>query len=264
MRDPTIQASTRDGILTITLDRPARLNAFNADMCAELDAAVCGAQRDDAVRCLLLTGAGRAFCSGQDLQTVQPGSDGADALDLGAYLRDCINPFITRLRTLEKPVVAAVNGVAAGVGVSLALAADLRICARSTLFKMAFVNIGLVPDGGATLALVQHVGYARAAEMCLLGEPVSAEQALQMGLVNRVVDDAELPTVAREVAARLAALPTRAIGLTKSALNRAWAATLREQLECEASLQAAAACTADHREGVLAFKEKRPARFVGK
>ncbi|MBP7744537.1 MAG: enoyl-CoA hydratase/isomerase family protein [Phycisphaerae bacterium] len=260
----TVQIQSGDGVLTVTLNRPDVLNAFNADMSVELGAALRQAQRDDAVRCVVLTGAGRGFCAGQDLRELQGmTAGGTEAVDLGAHLRDKINPLVLRIRTMEKPVLAAVNGIAAGAGVSFALAADLRVCARSAYFKLAFVGIGLVPDGAAARALVQQVGLARASELCLLGETVSAEDALRMGLVNRVVDDALLAATARELALRLAALPPRALALTKRALNHACTATLDEQLEYEAYLQATAGRTADHREGVAAFLDKRAPRFTG-
>lgn len=289
----TIQATTEDGILTITLNRPESLNAYNEAMSVELAAALKAAERDDKIRCVVLTGAGRAFCSGQDLQEIRArydgggaggsaesaerpsagpresgggslGGAGRDALDFGGHLRQKYNPIILKLRTLEKPVIAAVNGVAAGAGASFAFAADLRICAQSASFVLAFVHVGLVPDSAAALTLLQHVGYAKAAELCFLGEKLPAEEALRIGLVNRVVADAELPDAARGLALKLAALPTRAIGLTKRLLNRAWTANLEDQLEYEAFAQQTAGLTADHREGVLAFLEKRKARFLGR
>ncbi|MFQ5807639.1 MAG: enoyl-CoA hydratase-related protein [Phycisphaerae bacterium] len=263
----TIQVATEGGVLTITLDRPDSLNALNEQMSLELTAALRTAQRDDTVRCVVLTGAGRAFCSGQDLQAVQErytASGDEQGVDFGALLRQKYNPLAARIRTLEKPVVASVNGAAAGGGASLALACDLRICARSAYFMMAFVHVGLIPDIGATLTLLQHVGYARAAELCLLGEKLPAEEAFQAGLVNRVVDDEVLPTTTKEIGTKLASLPTRALGLTKRALYRAWTATLDDQLEYEAFLQDTASKTADHREGVSAFLEKRRPTFEGK
>ncbi len=260
----TIQVHAADGILTIKLNRPDRLNAFTAEMGVELGAALRLAQRDDAIRCIVLTGNGRGFCAGQDLRELWPDGTEAEPLDLGAHLRENINPLVLRLRTMEKPVIASVNGVAAGAGVSFALAADLRICARSATFNMAFVQIGLVPDAAGTLTLVQQVGYTRAFELCLLGEPLSAEKAQEIGLVNRVVDDQALPESTRELALRLAALPPRGLGLTKRALNHAWTATLDEQLAYEALVQSTAGRTADHREGVQAFFEKRTPIFTGK
>ena len=279
----TIQTATADGVYTITLNRPDSLNAFNEQMFVELNGALRAAARDDGVRCLVLTGAGRAFCSGQDLQEVRAryadetrispiapagaersGGSPAAGLDFGAHLRNKYNPLISRLRTMEKPVVAAVNGVAAGAGASLAFAADLRIAARSANFIMAFVHVGLIPDSGATLTLVQSVGYARAAELCFLGEKLPAEEAQRAGLINRVVDDADLPTAAHELAKKLASLPTTAIGLTKRLLNRAWNATIDDQLDYEAFMQATAGATADHREGIQAFVEKRKPKFTGR
>jgi 2-(1,2-epoxy-1,2-dihydrophenyl)acetyl-CoA isomerase len=263
----TLEVGSAGGVLTITLDRPESLNALNEQMSIELSAALRTAQRDENVRCIVLTGGGRAFCSGQDLRDVrdrfaQVGQD--RRLDFGVLLRQQYNPLVTRLRTLEKPVVAAVNGPAAGAGVSLALACDLRVCVRSAYFTTAFVNVGLIPDVGATLTVLQHVGYARAAELFYLGESLPAEEALQYGLVNRVVDDEVLPATVKEIAGKLASMPTKAIGLIKRALNRAWTTTLEEQLEYEAFLQSTAGKTADHHEGVLAFFEKRAADFKGK
>jgi len=261
----TIATSSAAGVMTITLNRPDSLNAYNEAMSIELTTALKAAQRDDAVRCIVLTGAGRGFCSGQDLAEVQerysrPGGE----LDFATHLRQKFNPLVTRLRTIEKPVIAAVNGVAAGAGASFALACDLRICAKSATFVMAFVHVGLIPDSAACLTLLQHVGYARAAEMCLLGEKIAAEQALAWGLVNRVVPDEQLVDETRKLATKLASLPTRAIGLTKRALSHAWTATLEDQLEYEAFLQDTAGNTADHREGVLAFLEKRRPKFEGR
>ncbi len=263
----TIQVAAAGGVLTITLNRPDVLNALNEQMSAELSAALRTAERDKRLRCVVLTGPGRAFCAGQDLRVVQErqaASDEPQAMDFGTLLRQRYNPIISRIRTLEKPVIAAVNGVAAGAGASLAFACDLCICARSAAFKMAFVRIGLVPDMGATLTLLRHVGHARAAELCFLGEQFPAEEALACGLVNRVVDDEQFEATVVDFAARLAAQPTRALGLTKRALNRAWTATLDDQLEYEAFLQDTAGKTADHREGVAAFVDKREAKFEGK
>ena len=263
----TLKTSLQDGVFTITLNRPDLLNVCNEQMGSELSAALKTAQRDKGVRCVVLTGAGRAFCVGQDLRELdelQIAGDRGEKFSFGPLLRARYNPLAVRLRTFEKPVVAAVNGIAAGAGAGLAFAADLRICARSAAFKMAFVDLGLVPDTGATLTLVQHVGYARAAELCLLGEELSAEEALGYGLVNRVVADEELQSVTRQIAGRLASWPPRAIALTKRALNQAWTAGLEEQLEYEAFLQTTAGRTADHREAVRAFVEKRKPKFQGK
>jgi 2-(1,2-epoxy-1,2-dihydrophenyl)acetyl-CoA isomerase len=263
----TIRVSADAGVLKITLDRPDALNALNEQMALELAAALRMAERDRQLRCVVLAGAGRAFCAGQDLRVIHEHHTAGDeprAVDFGTLLRQKYNPVISRIRTLEKPVVAAVNGVAAGAGASLAFACDLRVCAKSAAFKLGFVNVGLVPDMGATLMLLRCVGHARATELCFLGEKLPADEARACGLVSRVVDDEHFEAAVGEIAARLAALPTRALGLTKRALNRAWTAQLDDQLEYEAFLQDTAGRTADHREGVAAFIEKRAPKFEGK
>lgn len=263
----TIQATTDGGILTITLNRPDSLNAYNEQMSVELAAVLKTAQREDTIRCVVLTGAGKGFCSGQDLAEIKDrytAAAPAKEIDFGGHLRQRFNPIVTRLRSLEKPIIASVNGVAAGAGASFAFACDLRVCARSAAFAMAFTNIGLVPDSAACLTLLQHIGYARTVEMLMLGEKISAEQALAWGLVNRVVEDSELAARTSELAIKLANMPTRALGLTKRLLNNAWNATLDQELETEAFLQHTAGNTADHREGVLAFLEKRRPKFSGR
>ena len=261
----TIDVENADGVMTIALNRPDALNAFTAEMGVELSAALRVAQREATVRCVVVTGRGRAFCVGQDLREVpaaQPeAASESGTRDLGDYVREHVSPVALRLRSMEKPVIAAINGVAAGAGVGFALAADLRIAGRSAAFKLAFIHVGLVPDAAATFSLVQQIGYARAAELCMLSEPVTAERALALGLVNRVVDDNELDGAVREWALKLAAMPAEALALTKRALNRAWTATLEEQLDYEAFLQGTLSRTADHREGVAAFLEKRPPKF---
>lgn len=262
----TITTGVEEGVLTITLNRPDSLNAYNEAMSVELSAALKTAQREDAIRCVMMTGAGRAFCSGQDLaeikdRYVDPAPKAE--VDFAAHLRQKFNPVVTRLRTLEKPIVAAVNGIAAGAGASFAFACDLRVCATSAAFAMAFTSIGLVPDSAACLTLLQHVGYARATEMLFLGEKVTADQAYEFGLVNRVYDDAEFAAKSRDLAVKLANMPTRALGLTKRLLNQAWTADVERQLESEAFLQFTAGNTADHREGVRAFLEKRKPVFRG-
>lgn len=262
----TIQTAVHEGVLTITLNRPDSLNAYNQQMSSELSTALRNCQRDEAVRCVVLTGAGRAFCSGQDLAEIRDRYvTASDApIDFSSHLRQRFNPVVSRLRALEKPTIAAVNGVAAGAGASFALACDLRICGQSASFVMAFIHVGLAPDSGATLTLMQHVGYSRAAEMCLLGEKITATEAQRWGLANRVVEDEQLAATTGQIAARLAAMPTRAMGLTKRALSHAWRTNLDEQLEYESLLQQTAGNTSDHREGVIAFLEKRKPRFTGK
>lgn len=260
----TIRCESAGGVLTLTLNRPDSLNSCNAKMSIELQGALKLAQRDEGIRCVVLTGAGRAFCAGQDLQEIKGSYLGeAPPLDFGGHLRRQYTPLLKSLLSLEKPVIAAVNGVAAGAGASFAFACDLRIAARSANFVMAFVNIGLIPDSAATLTLIRHVGYGRAAELCMLGEKLAAEEALKWGLVNRVVDDEQLADATRAVAQKLAQMPTRSIGLSKRALQHAFESNLEQQLEYEAYLQASAGATKDHSEGVRAFLEKRKPTFVG-
>jgi 2-(1,2-epoxy-1,2-dihydrophenyl)acetyl-CoA isomerase len=261
----TLLVETSAGVCTVTLNRPDSLNSLNEQMTTDLANVLKQLRRDDAARCVVLTGAGRAFCSGQDLGDLKKKySDPAFVPHLGDDLRRRYNPIVLGLRELEKPVIAAVNGVAAGAGLSLALACDLRVASDKASFIEVFVNVGLVPDSASTFFLPRLVGLGKALELCFTGDKVSAEEALRIGLVNRVVPADDLPKAAGELAARLANLPTKAIGLTKRLLNRAASSDLSAQLEAEAFLQETAALTADHREGVLAFFEKRPPKFQGK
>ena len=251
--------SSRDGaVQKITLNRPEVLNAFNAAMHRALQAALKEAARDEEVRAVVITGAGRGFCVGQDLTEFReaPG-------DVGDRLRAGYHPTILALRTLEKPVLAAVNGPAAGAGLSLALACDLRVAADSASFVPAFVSIGLVPDSGGTFLTRRLLGYARAFEWLATGRKLTAAEAHAWGLVSEVVEADRLVERTAALAAELAALPTRAIGMTKRLLDRAETSTLEEQLELEAQLQSVATKTDDFREGVAAFLEKRPPRFTG-
>jgi 2-(1,2-epoxy-1,2-dihydrophenyl)acetyl-CoA isomerase len=245
------------GVLTITLNRPDVLNAMNGAMHAALGAALREA-RDSAVRAVVVTGAGRGFCVGQDLTEFRE-----EAGDIGGRLRGTYHPNVLALRALEKPVVAAVNGPAAGAGLSFACACDLRIASDAASFVPAFVDIGLVPDSGGTFFLARLLGYARAFEWLTSGRKLSAAEAHAWGLVSEVVEADRLAGHAAEVAAAYAAGPTRGIGMTKRLLDRAPLATLEEQLEWEAELQAAATRTADFAEGVAAFLEKREPRFRG-
>jgi len=261
--DNSVLVESEAGVRTITLHRPDVLNAFNADLMAALGEAVREAEEDKAVRCVLLTGAGRAFCSGQDLAEYAGRLDSDDPLDLESRLRDEYNPIIAMIRKMEKPIVASVNGVAAGAGCSLALVCDLRIAGESASFIQAFINIGLVPDCGSTFMLPRLVGVSRAMELTFTGRRVKASEALEMGLVNRVVPDQELPGEAMGLAQQLANMPTRAIGLTKRMINAAWTADLQAQLELEATLQTLATRTDDHREGIRAFFGKRRPQFKG-
>ncbi|MDI6772242.1 MAG: enoyl-CoA hydratase-related protein [bacterium] len=256
----TLVASIEGGVLTVTLNRPDSLNAINEQMATELNDAVGLAERAAEVRCIVVTGAGRGFCSGQDLRD----RAGTSGISYGELLRTRLNPIVLGLRVLEKPVIAAVNGVAAGAGCSLALAADLRIASDRASFALSFSRIGLIPDGGATFFLPRLVGLARTLEIAFSGEPVPAAEALRLGLVNRVVPHDDLPAQASQLALRLAVGPTRAFGLAKRAVNAGLSGSLDAALENEALLQGIAGQTADHREGLAAFLEKRPPRFEGR
>jgi 2-(1,2-epoxy-1,2-dihydrophenyl)acetyl-CoA isomerase len=248
-----------DGVATITLDRPDALNALTIPLKHELLAALDRSASEPAVRAIVLTGAGRAFCAGQDLrERLEPG-----APPLEVELRERYNPIILAMRALEKPIVGAINGVAAGAGASLAFACDLRLAAEGATFLLAFGRIGLIPDSGATWFLPRLIGAARAAELALLGDALTAAEAERFGLVSRVVPTDALLAEARTLAARLAEMAPRALALTKRALEQTWSASLEEQLETEAELQGIAGATADHAEGIAAFVEKRPPRFTG-
>lgn len=255
----SLRVETVDAVATVTLDRPDALNSLTVPLKQELLAAITSAGRDRAVRAVVLTGAGRAFCAGQDLrERLEP-----EAAPLAVELRERYNPIIVAMRRLEKPIVGAINGVAAGAGASLAFACDIRLAAPEASFLLAFGRVGLIPDSGATWLLPRLVGTARALEMALTTEPLSASDAERLGLVSRVVPAADLVAEARKLAARLAAGAPRALALTKRAINRAWDASLEEHLEYEADLQGLAGATRDHGEGVAAFVEKRAARFTG-
>ena len=248
-----------DGIATITLDRPGALNALTVPLKLELLAALRSVARDRGVRAVVLTGAGRAFCAGQDLkERLEP-----DAAPLEVEVRDRYNPIITAMRRLDQPIVGAINGVAAGAGASLAFACDVRIAAEGASFVLAFGRIGLVPDSGATWFLPRLVGPAKAAELALLGESLSAAEAERFGLVARVVPAEALAAEARSMALRLAGLAPLALALTKRALERSWSVDLERALEDEAYRQGIAGATDDHAEGLAAFVEKRPPRFTG-
>jgi 2-(1,2-epoxy-1,2-dihydrophenyl)acetyl-CoA isomerase len=258
----TVQVQRRGAVTTLVLDRPQAMNAVDAQLGDELKAAVQDAAQDEGTRAVVLTGNGKAFCSGADLKA---GFDvDADGLpDVGVALRNRFHPIIEGIRTMPKPVIASVNGPAVGIGLSFALACDLVIAAESSYLLLAFVNIGLVPDGGSSFLIPERIGFARAAEMAMLGERVRAQKALEWGLINRVVPDAELEAHTRELADRLAAGPTRSYAGTKRQLNQWQYARMREQLELEATVQAEMARTPDFIEGVSAFVQKRPARFTG-
>ncbi len=257
----TILYEVHNGVLRITLNRPERLNALTDTMRHELIDAFTRAGTEDEARVVVLTGAGRGFCSGADLAAVL---ESGEPVDFGQALRTTYNPLVIQMRSLPKPIIAAVNGVAAGAGMSLALACDLRIAAESASFIQAFVKIGLVPDSGSTWLLPRLVGLTRAMELMVSGRKVEAVEALEMGLVNRIVPDEELVGAVAKLAQEYASAPTRAIGLIKQAVDYALDHRLVEALEQEAELQAQAGKTADHVEGVAAFLEKRAAQFKGK
>jgi 2-(1,2-epoxy-1,2-dihydrophenyl)acetyl-CoA isomerase len=250
--------ATRDGaVLTITLNRPDVLNAFNRAMHDGLAAALRDA-RDPEIRAVVVTGAGRGFCVGQDLTEFREARG-----DIADRLRSSYHPNIMAVRALEKPVIAAVNGAAAGAGLSFACACDIRIAADSATFVPAFINIGLVPDSGGTFFIARLLGPARAFEWMTSGRRLTAAEAQQWGLVSEVVKAENLADRAAELASSLAAMPTRAIGMTKRLFDAASTNTLEEQLELEAQLQSAATQTDDFREGVAAFLEKRDPDFKG-
>lgn len=258
----TIATELTEGVLTITLNRPESYNACNETLTTELRKALRDAERSSDVRTLLLTGAGKAFCSGQDLKEApQPGEGSTRSLQDSLERR--YNPIIRKLRTIAKPVITAINGVAAGAGCSLALAGDVRIMSTHATLLQAFVNIGLVPDSGSSQFLVSTVGYARAFEIVTLGEKISAEQALELGLVNKIVQPDDLMEVASELAARYASGPTKAYGYIKKMLDRAEHTSLASSLEYEVYMQEAAGRTGDYREGVASFVEKRKPEFKG-
>jgi 2-(1,2-epoxy-1,2-dihydrophenyl)acetyl-CoA isomerase len=251
--------TSRDGaVLTITLNRPDVLNAFTAELHRQLVGAFKEA-REPEVRAVVVTGAGRGFCVGQDLNEF-----GEAAPDIAGRLREHYHPTIRAVRELEKPVLAAVNGPAAGAGLSFACACDLRLAAESATFVPAFINIGLVPDMGGTFFVTRLLGAPRAFEWMTSGRRLSAQDALEWDLVSEVVPDDQLAGRAAEWAAQLAAMPTRGIGLSKRLFDRAERSTLEEQLELESQLQAVATQTADFREGVDAFLQKREPRFEGR
>lgn len=256
----TLLVAETGGVLTITLNRPDVLNAVNEQMSSELLEALRTADRSAGIRCVVVTGAGRGFCSGQDLRD----RAGAGDVSYGESIRRRYNPVILRLATLEKPVIAAVNGVAAGAGCNLALAADLRIASDRARFIEVFSRIGLIPDSGGTYHLPRLVGLAKAFELAYTADEVGAEEALRIGLVNRVVPHDHLMTATADLARRLAAGPTRGYGLTKRAIRYGLSASLEQALEYEAHMQEIAGRTDDHREGVAAFLEKRAPRFEGR
>lgn len=251
------------GVATITLNRPDKLNSFTAQMHAELKQAMQIIQTDRAVRALMITGAGRGFCAGQDLsERINP--EGANTGDPGSSLEKNYNPLVRQLRTLPYPVICAVNGVAAGAGCNVALACDIVIAAQSASFIQAFSRIGLIPDAGGTHTLPRLIGTARAMAAAMLAEKISAQQAEQWGMIWKCVPDDRLREESTTLARHLAGQATKALGLMKQAIYASANNTLDEQLDLERNLQREAGGSEDFREGVGAFMEKRPAKFTGR
>jgi len=262
MSGQSVLIERRAGYRVLTLNRPDRLNAFNDAMHELLRDAVADAERDEGCRALMITGAGRAFCAGQDLsdRLLKPGEQPVPRKSLELYY----NPLVRKLRALPFPVVAAVNGVAAGAGCNIALACDIVIAARSATFVQSFARVGLIPDSGGTWFLPRLVGEARARGLALLAEPLPAEKAEQWGLIWKCVDDTALEDEARRLCEHFAAAPTQGLALIKRALNASAANTLDAQLDLERDLQREANMTPDYAEGVRAFMEKRKPNFTGR
>jgi 2-(1,2-epoxy-1,2-dihydrophenyl)acetyl-CoA isomerase len=259
----TVNFEVAEGVATIELNRPQTLNAWNAQLGADLLSAVGAAGEDEEVRAVLVTGAGRGFSSGADLKDMAVDVTPEGRPDVYKTLTERYHPIMVGLREMAKPVIAAVNGPAVGIGCSLALCADLILAAESAYFLLAFVNIGLVPDGGSSLFLPTRVGMARATELSMLGERLPAEEALRWGLINRVVPDERLLEEARALAVRMAAGPTRSYAGAKRQLNNWLYARMEEQLELEAQIQREMAGSEDFVEGAIAFAQKRAPRFSG-
>lgn len=259
-----IRVSVDEGVARITLNRPERLNALTTRMSDELLDALASLRDDRSVRCLVLTGEGRGFCAGQDLTEFRDEYEAGRERDIEAHLRHTYNRLIPAVADLPLPVVAAVNGVAAGAGLSLALACDLRVASDDARFTLAFVKIGLIPDSGATFMLSRVVGYPKAVELSITGDLIDAGAALDIGLVSRVVAGPALEEEMMALATRLAALPTGAIAETKRLFREGLSGSLPEALEREAVAQGRLGRTEDHREGVRAFLEKREPRFTGR
>lgn len=259
----TILFSTEGPVATVTLNRPDRLNAFTREMNREIVDALNVAERDSEVRSIILTGAGKAFCAGEDLTNLKAIYESDKSPSLGNELRNRHNPMIMRVYSVEKPVIAAVNGAAAGAGLSLALACDFRLASDKAGFYEAFIRVGLAPDSGASYFLPRLVGMSKAKEFAYFGDGIDAKEAERIGLINKVVPHDELLKAAHEWADRLAKGPTKAIALTKRSFSRSFVTELQEALDYEAYMQEMAAQSSDHREGVKAFYEKRQPSFKG-
>lgn len=255
-----LTTNVHQGVMTLTLNRPEVFNSFNQEMGRAFQSALDNAASDDAVRCVVITGNGRAFCAGQDLKEVT--SEASPGFKV--IVEETYNRSIRRICDMEKPVIAAVNGVAAGAGANIALACDFVVAKESVKFIQAFANIGLIPDSGGTYWLPRLVGMARAKALTMLGTPLPAQDAMNMGLIHQAVADDAFDSAVASLASKLASMPTRGLGLTKKALHAGAANDLHAQLALELDLQFEAAETEDYAEGVRAFLEKRPANFQGR
>lgn len=254
----TILYDVKNHVAWLTLNRPEKLNAFNEQMKLEVKTALKEAAMDEEVRGIVITGAGRAFCSGQDLQSVK------EDTDYGELLRNYYNPMIQQMASIEKPIIAAINGTAAGAGLSLALACDFRLASEKASFIEAFIHVGLVPDSGNMYYLPRIVGHAKALELAILGEKISADEAKDIGLITKVISVETWDSDVTAFAEKLAAMPTKSIGLIKRYMNQSWDSNLQEVLEKEAYAQKIAGKTFDHQEGIDAFLNKRKPIFQGK
>lgn len=260
MASDSIQFSIENGVAFITLNRPKVFNSFNREMSLALQAALDDCAANEAVRCIYLTGEGKAFCAGQDLQEAMD----PNAPDITQIVEEHYNPIILRLRNIEKPIVAAVNGVAAGAGANIALACDIVVARHSAKFIQAFSNIALVPDSGGTFTLPRLVGWQKASALMMLGDRIGGEEAERMGMIYKSFDDEAFEEEAKKIAAKVATMPTQALGQTKVLLNASLNNTLEEQLTLEGVHQTIAAASEDFAEGVNAFLEKRKPVFKGK
>jgi len=256
----TVLFQIENNIAYLTLNRPEKFNSFNREMALLLQQHLDTCENDENVRCIYLTGNGKAFCAGQDLaEATDPNGPAMEMI-----VEEHYNPIILRLRTIEKPIVAAVNGVAAGAGANIALACDIVVATESASFIQAFSKIGLIPDSGGTFFLPRLIGMQRAAALMMTGDKVSAKEAMSMGMIYRSYADDVFATESKKLAAQLAQMPTKGLGLTKRLLNESHGNALEQQLECEKKVQVEAGATYDFKEGVNAFLEKRPPVFKGK
>lgn len=256
----TILYTKENGVGYITLNRPEKYNSFNREMALALQAQLDACEKDEEVRCIYLSGAGKGFCAGQDLaEATEPNGP-----ELEAIVREHYNPIITRLRGIEKPIIAAVNGVAAGAGANIALACDIVLATKSATFIQAFSKIALIPDSAGTFILPRLVGMQRALALTMLGDKVTADEAVAMGMIYKSFADESFEQETKQVATTLAQMPTKGIGLTKRLMNETWNNTLEQQLEREKEMQIIAGASEDFKEGVTAFLEKRKPVFKGK